>query len=1238
MRFIISLLAACPILLATITDVSVVSTSTQAVISYTAPSDAACTVSVSESAGLTPLVHDVDPALFGGGNLDNRAGSQAEGRQRVFVAGKRTAEQALDGKRYSRALQTATAHWLRIQCGASFYNGSFRTRTIPLGHTYNEPLPSVGNGEYAWPTVNWMDRTQRIVDPKTGALLKRLTLPSDATEAFPNQAVGTVPPAAGWVSPDAVRVDDSSSATYQGSGQVWLFVPANIGLYQGGYHNRDGHSLNYVTLEMNAWCGTGCNGAGADDRTIEVCLSADGTSCGSSAIERQLAYCASGCTGGSYRFTLSDTTPVLAAWGGNPAFDITDVHKRSGSVSTSGTTVTWAGGNYFSVRWNAGSKITINGVEYGIAAVNSERQLTLTTSAGTQGSVGYTSSNFGFLVRKKTAGAQQINLQWMQHSYAVGSGVNWDTAGDTESAVSCSPVKVSGPGGEQGYHCSVGKGIYWIGLTTGTVTRIGKPGLPARSGGDGWNSNFQCSPMWDAVDGNRFYCEATNASGSKVIVQAVYSGSNADQPGTFSIYDVLSECGSAPCWTLSNLTPPSTGTLTNKLAAFSGDCLGPNPLLSHWGLYGIQGKYLLLVVTTAATNDVLGCQVVFDTQTRAVVAARPSWKYFPMRWSVVHGPSAIGYENLVYNPNHDAIGAWSGSDTTGRGPWRTQINSGSIPVTGSACPVRPGDSPIPAGDWPIGNNCITVTVNGEPCDPSPGANEPGNPSKCGDPGSAYLQDAEVRDVFCIQASASSGCGLYFTTEYVRLLIKSGNTWTLQRKVGDAGQLLAAPAGSYLVAMPPTCALNSVYPCGQATSMWDFIADPLGRGSSSVTWDRIGNGTGHGSIRPGGIVWSTVQQPGPPIDGQEYGFYTARAANLPEAFSLPDHRGPANPPFAGLTGVGQPNEVDGHPSQPHYRANTSTFFDARPFLGINNATGSAASPGVVVTGSLYRFTAAQVTRLRRKVMPTLAACGPHVLTDISSPATGDVIGGTEADAYKYCVSLRAGECRSSSQAGDVYANCPRVSFPRSLYLGPGNEDVDRRDIGIMDNGSYVQAIQHAFLDKPDALGHRSRIITYALSRYRYTNVFWNVKALPLGEWLLVVSPWMSGQRSEAWLVKNPPVEPDSTVRNTFQQLPVTAKEAPPGADRLVVLFGYDSALSCTSRQEACAAVNGSLQESAPFLYESELVAGSGSANAGGLYRVVIPAISNRVVYYRLVWRNSASGQIVSRGPLQIAATP
>ena len=51
-------------------------TATQALIGYTAPDANACTIQLSQSAGLTPLALDVDPGTFANSNFDlSRAGT-----------------------------------------------------------------------------------------------------------------------------------------------------------------------------------------------------------------------------------------------------------------------------------------------------------------------------------------------------------------------------------------------------------------------------------------------------------------------------------------------------------------------------------------------------------------------------------------------------------------------------------------------------------------------------------------------------------------------------------------------------------------------------------------------------------------------------------------------------------------------------------------------------------------------------------------------------------------------------------------------------------------------------------------------------------------------------------------------------------------------------------------------------------------------------------------------------------
>ena len=156
-------------------------TNTQAVLTYSAPDDSACTVKVSQQASFTPLVRDVDPALFPGADQDTRPETVTAKSNRIFVVGKRITQRASDGKNYSRALETYATHYYQVACGSAVATGSFTTSNIPLGMTYND-VPQVDEsnpGQWMIPT-QLQDRTQTIVDPQTGALLKRVSLDAEA--------------------------------------------------------------------------------------------------------------------------------------------------------------------------------------------------------------------------------------------------------------------------------------------------------------------------------------------------------------------------------------------------------------------------------------------------------------------------------------------------------------------------------------------------------------------------------------------------------------------------------------------------------------------------------------------------------------------------------------------------------------------------------------------------------------------------------------------------------------------------------------------------------------------------------------------------------------------------------------------------------------------------------------------------------------------------------------------------
>ena len=162
--------------------VTVAATSpTQAVLTYTAPGNSACTVEVSESNTYAPLVHDADPSLFAGANLDSRASAiNSAGNLRIFVAGTRAIQTGSDSKNYSRALQQGTQHYFRVTCGSAVGTGTFTTKVLPMGTTYSDLIPLDANGNYLFPSVT-QTRNAKLIDPQTGVLMTLVNVPSDNT-------------------------------------------------------------------------------------------------------------------------------------------------------------------------------------------------------------------------------------------------------------------------------------------------------------------------------------------------------------------------------------------------------------------------------------------------------------------------------------------------------------------------------------------------------------------------------------------------------------------------------------------------------------------------------------------------------------------------------------------------------------------------------------------------------------------------------------------------------------------------------------------------------------------------------------------------------------------------------------------------------------------------------------------------------------------------------------------------
>ena len=230
-----------------------------------------------------------------------------------------------------------------------------------------------------------------------------------------------------------------------------------------------------------------------------------------------------------------------------------------------------------------------------------------------------------------------------------------------------------------------------------------------------------------------------------------------------------------------------------------------------------------------------------------------------------------------------------------------------------------------------------VTVDGEPCDPTPAAGEASGSSVCPkNPAWVYLQDAKVGDIFIIDS------------ETVLLVAKNGNQWTLQRGYG-----ISSIAAHSTMTLSAFCMSRDFFHGASNDSWtWDTAADPHGTNSDGTTikvaWDydhpvprtavTLGGAPSYDSncVIGGGICYGIRDGAG--SMGDPPNRYTA-----------------IGPTFSGASGPSMFIErSQDHPSWLQDNAASSErqwFSDGRPLTPLMDISDAAIS----VSGQLYRLT-------------------------------------------------------------------------------------------------------------------------------------------------------------------------------------------------------------------------------------------------------------------------------------------
>jgi hypothetical protein len=515
-----------------------------------------------------------------------------------------------------------------------------------------------------------------------------------------------------------------------------------------------------------------------------------------------------------------------------------------------------------------------------------------------------------------------------------------------------------------------------------------------------------------------------------------------------------------------------------------------------------------------------------------------------------------------------------------------------------------------------GQTCTDITVAGEPTLVQDGS---------------YLQDTQVGDVIQIDS------------EYVLIVAKAdSNHLTVQR-----GYLSSTwPAASHTTtSLSMACGtLNSI---GVHQSVWNYRADPYGQnaGWSTILTDAA-NVDGHAGSGVGVWVESTAtwyrvgEAVCPKAILSTYGVcYQVRRGALAESISAPTLGVAEDPPFGGVLGMGNPNNVDSHPGP----CLSQWCLDGRPMDGGSSdgaasLVGSTTSPWVNVGGQLWK-SAGGASSLQPKILTTMAYVGRSPLVDVSGPAS--VIATDATGAYQYCVAFQAGECRPDSSAGDVYANAPFVSTPYCYYPGIANQGDDTNAICLGPLGAYTGNLVQFGTTQQDAMGVVARRLGPAFSRWNQQSVYWNMSMTTTGELGMSQVRWLDGVRHEDILTVLPSYPAgDSISRSTFVPIDMSVPPTNDGGSNVVVEFGYGEngsadSFFCTSRQETCVAASSTVNQALPFYYEqSETYSGVPCASG---CTVTIPALSQRILYYR--WKQlNASGAVVAVSDTRAIATP
>ncbi|MBM3724375.1 MAG: hypothetical protein FJW40_02970 [Acidobacteria bacterium] len=1260
---------------------------TQAILAYSAPDGNPCQVEASESPALTPLIHDVNPVLFPGADTDNRASWTPDGTNRIFVVGRHGMSYsqgsanpflATDGRRYSRALQADMTHYYRITCGVHTATGEFRTPNIPLGKTYPEMLPSDHGdpGHYNWPDPDWSPagQAERIIDPLTGALIRRITTPqwaqSQVTARNPSSCSG--PSWSGTGAGAACGATSSAApATTHASGNTGsLYVNLNT----RSAVSFNAYETNGITIEFRAGFASAATGV---DRFVDVCLTNNGTNCDSDVKELDVTTCSLTTYSCSLEWSLE-------TWRG-------DRHYIDGILNRANF------GILITPRTATQPDLTLEHVRYNLEA--------------------------GWIYNWTSAGSEEVcsfvpvvkNGQTFYFCFMMGVGspatmvsINTDTgdvyrigpiqtnaiadapAGYNIGARRAQPIPIFDGLNARRWYLSVndatGKTVVVMGEYTGEVDCSGAGDCPAPGG----LPNISSSKM-------RITVLTPGGSHLVKLIQDFDPSYNTYWQDNSSCQIVHQQGGflAIRCWvrqdglTWWGVFDPGDGQPLPQ-SSWTNNCTGGRPCvrafttlhkmpLSRWcGGHSVLNAGPDASWFTVQMNRLVGLgQLVMSgpyqqnsvnsvslTDTTITVPANPYMsssdprRFEPFERLPRYSVTFTGQTVVTVNASQHNY------TTVTPAPI---FNSSTITCHDTT--VTPAALMTPAAITTDASFNITITFLTARTGRCVVNAVDATGRRFGDAADGYLMDAQPNDMFYFDAN---GDGVYSgtTDEMFELVAKTGNTWTIRRIAQMNGNSPFYPSSlgftfspGFITGMPKSwpagtsigveCRSKTMRRGDAPHIWWNPFTDPTGTSTvgcppctdpkvASQVTEHFGIG-GHLVARVHGMVTSANADGGCPNVLGGPVCYSNQVGGVPNGINQPPQVfNNAVPPFSGFKSPGSGNDYQQHPSYHQSNASShelqSPFVDVLPFMngsGPYNLSDANLVPGTTAT---YKVVPANV--LDRKFLPTLATCGERILRDISSPQTGSLI--SDATPYTYCVANKPGECRPDSAPGDVYTHCPNISLfnPKANCANGANSVAPPNpliDLCVGDATAYGQAVVQFGAQRSSSFGEGNRTLSYGFGIHHKTQtLFHNAKQTPDNKWLLF--PAWRHERADIYMARIPPYPGrDSATRSSF--VPVNVRVQPPpglGVDNVVVAFGYEEngaadQFFCTSRQEECVRGNHTGNN---YAFASETYTGQPCT---GSCTVTVPGISHRIVYYRIRYRN-ALNQVIASSAIQAEVVP